>query len=325
MSNGCFGRDGADPEHDPGRSARGGGTRRAGAGRRPGSDPVRLRRRRRRTRPDPHRAVLRRDPHPGRRRPRRPAGVPRRPAGRGDGALPPGRRRRRAGVQPAQCPHRDGHGAGRRDGDPGRHPAPATGRAAHAERGQGGRDRVRPGRQGAGRVMVTRLLRLAARPAPADAADALALAICHIWRGVRAGGPDRRRPLRCRGDRQRPRTGRRPRPRRRGRRGRRRRADGAVRTRDARPAAGRAERPALDQPGRAGGLAHPLRLRRRRRAVPVRAAADRERGRPAAGPGGARRALAAGRPPRRRHRGPGRAHARCRESARRARSGWSSS
>jgi crossover junction endodeoxyribonuclease RuvC len=32
-------------------------------------------------------------------------------------------------------------------------------------------------------VMVTRLLRLDAAPKPADAADALALAICHIWRG----------------------------------------------------------------------------------------------------------------------------------------------
>ncbi|AOT57968.1 MULTISPECIES: crossover junction endodeoxyribonuclease RuvC [Streptomyces] len=31
-------------------------------------------------------------------------------------------------------------------------------------------------------AMVTRLLRLAAPPRPADAADALALAICHIWR-----------------------------------------------------------------------------------------------------------------------------------------------
>jgi crossover junction endodeoxyribonuclease RuvC len=33
-------------------------------------------------------------------------------------------------------------------------------------------------------VMVTRLLRLAEAPTPADAADALALAICHIWRGA---------------------------------------------------------------------------------------------------------------------------------------------
>jgi len=31
--------------------------------------------------------------------------------------------------------------------------------------------------------MVTRLLKLDAPPRPADAADALALAICHIWRG----------------------------------------------------------------------------------------------------------------------------------------------
>ena len=31
--------------------------------------------------------------------------------------------------------------------------------------------------------MVTRILRLAAPPKPADAADALALAITHIWRG----------------------------------------------------------------------------------------------------------------------------------------------
>jgi crossover junction endodeoxyribonuclease RuvC len=32
-------------------------------------------------------------------------------------------------------------------------------------------------------TMVTRLLRLPERPSPADAADALALAICHLWRG----------------------------------------------------------------------------------------------------------------------------------------------
>jgi crossover junction endodeoxyribonuclease RuvC len=33
-------------------------------------------------------------------------------------------------------------------------------------------------------AMVTRLLRLANPPRPADAADALALAICHLWRGA---------------------------------------------------------------------------------------------------------------------------------------------
>ncbi|WP_109508840.1 crossover junction endodeoxyribonuclease RuvC [Nocardioides speluncae] len=32
-------------------------------------------------------------------------------------------------------------------------------------------------------AMVTRLLRLEQAPKPADAADALALAICHVWRG----------------------------------------------------------------------------------------------------------------------------------------------
>lgn len=32
-------------------------------------------------------------------------------------------------------------------------------------------------------AMVTRLLRLDGAPKPADAADALALAICHVWRG----------------------------------------------------------------------------------------------------------------------------------------------
>jgi crossover junction endodeoxyribonuclease RuvC len=33
-------------------------------------------------------------------------------------------------------------------------------------------------------AMVTRLLRLSDTPRPADAADALALAICHVWRGA---------------------------------------------------------------------------------------------------------------------------------------------
>lgn len=32
-------------------------------------------------------------------------------------------------------------------------------------------------------AMVTRILRLEVAPKPADAADALALAICHVWRG----------------------------------------------------------------------------------------------------------------------------------------------
>ncbi|MFZ1287898.1 MAG: crossover junction endodeoxyribonuclease RuvC [Candidatus Phosphoribacter sp.] len=33
-------------------------------------------------------------------------------------------------------------------------------------------------------TMVTKLLRLSTAPRPADAADALALAICHLWRGA---------------------------------------------------------------------------------------------------------------------------------------------
>lgn len=33
-------------------------------------------------------------------------------------------------------------------------------------------------------AMVTRILKLDAAPRPADAADALALAICHLWRGA---------------------------------------------------------------------------------------------------------------------------------------------
>jgi len=33
-------------------------------------------------------------------------------------------------------------------------------------------------------TMVTRLLKLSETPRPADAADALALAICHLWRGA---------------------------------------------------------------------------------------------------------------------------------------------
>lgn len=38
-------------------------------------------------------------------------------------------------------------------------------------------------------AMVQRILRLDAPPKPADAADALALAICHGWRGAPSGAP----------------------------------------------------------------------------------------------------------------------------------------
>lgn len=43
--------------------------------------------------------------------------------------------------------------------------------------GSGSADKAQVG------TMVARLLRLGAAPKPADAADALALAICHVWRG----------------------------------------------------------------------------------------------------------------------------------------------
>ncbi|MEJ7727521.1 MAG: crossover junction endodeoxyribonuclease RuvC [Actinomycetes bacterium] len=57
---------------------------------------------------------------------------------------------------------------------------PSEVKAAVTGSGRAGKDQVA--------VMVTRLLRLSAPPTPADAADALALAICHVWRG----GADRR-------------------------------------------------------------------------------------------------------------------------------------
>jgi crossover junction endodeoxyribonuclease RuvC len=44
--------------------------------------------------------------------------------------------------------------------------------------GSGAADKAQVG------AMVTRLLKLAETPRPADAADALALAICHLWRGA---------------------------------------------------------------------------------------------------------------------------------------------
>ncbi|HET6562819.1 MAG TPA: crossover junction endodeoxyribonuclease RuvC [Marmoricola sp.] len=52
---------------------------------------------------------------------------------------------------------------------------PSEAKAAVTGNGRADKDQVA--------AMVTRLLRLTARPRPADAADALALAICHIWRG----------------------------------------------------------------------------------------------------------------------------------------------
>jgi crossover junction endodeoxyribonuclease RuvC len=52
---------------------------------------------------------------------------------------------------------------------------PSEVKAAITGSGRAGKDQVG--------AMVTRILRLSEPPRPADAADALALAICHVWRG----------------------------------------------------------------------------------------------------------------------------------------------
>jgi crossover junction endodeoxyribonuclease RuvC len=51
---------------------------------------------------------------------------------------------------------------------------PSEVKAAVTGSGRAGKEQVT--------IMITRLLGLPARPRPADAADALALAICHLWR-----------------------------------------------------------------------------------------------------------------------------------------------
>jgi crossover junction endodeoxyribonuclease RuvC len=52
---------------------------------------------------------------------------------------------------------------------------PSEVKAAVTGSGRAGKDQVT--------AMVMRLLRMADPPRPADTADALALAICHLWRG----------------------------------------------------------------------------------------------------------------------------------------------
>ena len=56
---------------------------------------------------------------------------------------------------------------------------PSEVKAAVTGHGRAGKDQVG--------AMVARLLGLSEVPKPADAADALALAICHVWRGRRTG------------------------------------------------------------------------------------------------------------------------------------------
>jgi crossover junction endodeoxyribonuclease RuvC len=56
---------------------------------------------------------------------------------------------------------------------------PSEVKAAVTGNGRAGKEQVT--------IMVTKLLRIADPPRPADAADALALAICHLWRGGGTG------------------------------------------------------------------------------------------------------------------------------------------
>jgi crossover junction endodeoxyribonuclease RuvC len=65
--------------------------------------------------------------------------------------------------------------AGARAGLPVRTYTPSEVKAAVTGSGQADKAQIT--------AMVTRLLKLDAPPRPADAADALALAICHVWRG----------------------------------------------------------------------------------------------------------------------------------------------
>jgi len=60
---------------------------------------------------------------------------------------------------------------------------PSEVKAAVTGNGRAGKDQVT--------TMVTKLLRISDPPRPPDAADALALAICHVWRGSAplSGGP----------------------------------------------------------------------------------------------------------------------------------------
>ena len=165
---------------------------------------------------------------------------------------------------------------------------PSEVKAAITGSGRAGKDQVG--------AMVTRILRLEEAPRPADAADALALAICHVWRGgttarldaaMESGRRSRRVPRSGRGD-----SGRRAARDRAGQRagaaggpdvgggrGRRPRRPRAVQPQHRRRAAGRAAGHAGHLAGRPRGLAHPLRVRHRRRAGVLRAAADRHRGR----------------------------------------------
>ena len=85
-----------------------------------------------------------------------------------------------------------------RRGDAGRGRGGRAGVRVHAGRDQARRRRLRPRRQAAGAAHVKLLLGLAAVPSPHDAADALAVAICHVHAQVPARAIGAVQPARSR-------------------------------------------------------------------------------------------------------------------------------
>ena len=197
---------------------------------------------------------------------------------------PAGERRRGAGVQPAQRPYGDGHRPGGAVAMLAAR-APGCRCALHSQRGQGRRDRLRAGRQGAGHGDGHPLLRLAPRPGRRTpptrsrwrSATSGAVARATGWRGrpAREGQAVMIASVAGTGRLHRPRT--RPSSR---------SAVSGMQCMRAGHAAGLrvGQGPAVRHAGRARGLADPVRLRRRRREAALRAAADGQRGRPEAGP-----------------------------------------
>ena len=171
---------------------------RARARHRPRPHPLRLRRRRRARAGCRVAVVARRDPHAGRRPVAAAAGRAARRAGRAARRVRARRGRRRAGVLPGQRAHGDerrpGERAGARRGGARR----VRGRAVHAEPGEGRRRRL--GRAPARRRCRRWCRRASASPGapqPADAADAAALALCHLAIGADARRARRAPPMRA--------------------------------------------------------------------------------------------------------------------------------
>ena len=114
------------------------------------------------------------------------AGRAARRAGRADRRVPARRGRRRAGVLPGQRAHGDERRAGQRAG-PGRgRGRRLRGRPVHAEPGEGRGRRLGRRRQGAGAEDGADPPRPRHAAQPADAADAAALALCHLAIGADA-------------------------------------------------------------------------------------------------------------------------------------------